>query len=586
MNFADADDKIILKGSAAMTTVKKDALIAEITEICARFGRAEAELLSTEPAPFRNLFSPYQLADILLPNRCLIAPKTMVGGSFVPNDIARRFYLARAEAGLLTTGPLSTGRDSDPLLLQRWMSLNERLHAKGAHILLQLQPDGTVKHALSLASAGAAAGFDGVCIDARIQDDALTQIVREIRARLGSGFLILCRVSLSSAVPESGLNPKKNGRYRGLAEQLERMTELARAGADGLEVSIGCPETPWLLSPASQLPAGCFAEAARALKAHFRVLGIRSAVIASGRLSDPGLAEALLKKGYCDLVSLDGAGIGYPAWFRKAATGQEETICPCALPLYPLSPEKERIAVIGAGCRGLNYALQASDAGHSVDLYEERLRPGGDLALFPSSAAEVKKELLAYLLEELKKRPQIRLRTGTRADAELLKKGAYDRIVFACRPEAVSAPAVQGWGEIPFITAESLEEAFSGQWKKKRIVVLGSDDLSCDIAWALQNEGQVRRCVLLTERPTVMSGEPEEDRAWFMHHFRLRGGQMMTGKRISRIRFHTIFTEDPISGEEGHVRCDLIILAQCEPAPLRLYEEAVRERLAPQIQIL
>ena len=175
---------------------------------------------------------------------------------------------------------------------------------------------------------------------------------------------------------------------------------------------------------------------------------------------------------------------------------------------------------------------------------------------------------------------------GTRADAERLGKGAYDRIVFACRPETITAPSVQNWGEIPFLTADCPDEAFSGRRKKKHVAVLGSDTLACDIAWALQKEGHVKRCVLLTDKPEPMPGEPAEDRAWFEHHFTLRGGRIMTGQRASRIRFHTLFTEDVISGAEGHAHCDLIILAEREPAPMRLYEEAVRERLAPQIQLL
>ena len=568
-----------------MPTVKKDALITEITEFCARSG-AKAELLPAATAPYGTLFSSYQIGERTLPNRCLIAPKAMIGGSFLPNEIARQFYLERADAGLLSTGPLSAGKGSDLLSIQRWIPLNEGLHAKGARILLQLQPDGTVKRAISLALAGSAAGFDGVCIDGRVFDDELTQIVREIRTRLGDGYLILCRVSLSSAVIESGLSPQKSRKYRGLAEQLERMTELARAGTDGFEVCLGCEETPWLLSPASQLPAGCFAEAARALKAHFRVLGIQAAVIASGRLSDPGIAESLLQNSYCDMISLDGAGIDDPAWCRKAANGLADEICPHDLPAYSLASKQERIAVIGAGCRGLNYAAQASDAGHIVDLYEEKNCPGGDLALFRSRAADDKKELLQFLLRELEIRPLIRLLEGTRADAQLLRKGTYDRIVFACRPEMISVPSVPGWGEIPFISLDMLEEAFSGKWKRKHVAVLGSDALACDIAWALQNEGYVKRCVLLTEKPGVMSGEPEEDRAWFEHHFTLRGGKIMTGQQISRIRFHTLFTEDAISGADGHVHSDLIILAEREPAPIRLYEEAVRECLAPQVQLL
>lgn len=569
-----------------MPTAKKDALIAEIVDNCARNGRPGAVPVTAAPAPYRSLFSACPVGAAILSNRCVIAPKAMIGGSFIPNGKRRRFYRERANAGLLTTGPLSTGKESDPLSVARWRPLNEKLHAKGARILLQLLPDGTAQHALHLTLAGAAAGFDGVCFDICTDDANAIPLVREIRARLGKGFLILCRVSLSSAVAESGLSAKNDQEARGLAERLERMTELANAGCDAFEVGLGCEQTPWLLAPASQLPEGCFAEAARALKSHFRVLGIGAAVIAAGRLADPGLAEALLRDGYCDLVSLDGAGISDPEWIRKSADGRSDEIQPTSLPAFSLPQEKERIAVIGAGCRGLSYAVQAADAGHAVDLFEQNYCPGGDLALDPSPAAEEKKKLLSYLLSELKKRPQIRLRTGTKADAELLKKGAYDRIVFACRPEALVRPSVPNWGTLPITTAEELEKAQNGKWKRNHVVVLGSNALACDIAWMLLNDGLVRRCTILTEKQALMSGEPDEDRAWFLHHFAQRGGRVMTGQRASRIFRHTIFSEDPNGGAESHVHCDQIVLTEKAPAQMRLYEEAVREKLAPQIQIL
>ena len=572
-----------------MSKARKDALIAEIVDICAGLSTENSPVgrYTSEKAPYSALLSPYRIGTAALSNRCLIVPQTMIGGSFIPNDAAIRFYLERSKAAVLTTGPLRAGTVSEPQSMFRWISLNEKLHARGTKNLLQISLDGaSPRHVAALAASAAAACFDGVCLNARCHDADSIETVRTIHSKLGNSFLIIARVSLSPAVYESDLVPSGKRPVRSMAEELELLTNLAQAGVNAFEIGLGGPDTPWLLQPSSQMPAGCFAEAARAVKAHFRYLGIQTAVVASGKLSFPDLSEDLLQNGYCDMVSLDGAGISDPSWFDKLDAGRVEDICPQPLADYDVPCGQETIAVVGAGCRGLCYAIRAADAGHRVELFEAKEQPGGTLALYSSRAAYEKQNLLAYLLRELEKRPKIQLHTATRADVELLKRGHYDRIAFACSAAAISAPNIPGWGEIPFATADSPANALHGAWKRKHVAVLGSDALACELAWRLLSEGLARKVALITERPEILPDEPEPDRAWFRHHFTQRGGVLFSGCRLNRMRRHTIFAEDIVSGKEQHIRCDAILLAEQSPAPLRLYEEAVRERLAPQIQLL
>ena len=572
-----------------MSKAMKDPLIAEIVGVCAGLYSENSSVgrFNSEHAPYSVLLSPCRVGNASLSNRCIIAPQTMIGGSFIPNDATKRFYMDRATAALLTTGPLPSDTSIEPLSMYRWIPLNERLHAKGAKILLQICLNGaSPRHVATLAASAAAAAFDGVYLDMRCHDEEVTEIVQTIRSRLGASFLILARSSLSPAVYESGLEPSGNVPVRSLAEVLELLATLARAGVNAFEIGLGGADTPWLLQPASQMPAACFAEAARAVKAHFRYLGIQAAVIASGKLSSPKLAEDLLQKGCCDMVSLDGAGISDPAWFDKLCSGKIEEICPHPLPDFIVPNGHETIAVVGAGYRGLCYAIQAADAGHLVDLFEAREQLGGALAQFASRSSYEKKILLAYLLREVEKREEIRLHKATRADRELLKKGHYDRIVFACSASAITAPNIPGWGGIPFVTADCAGSALCGSWKRKHVAVIGSDALACDLALALQSEGMARKVTVITERPEIMLDEPNVDRAWFRHHFAQRGGLILEGYRMLRMRKHTVFAENAATGKETHIRCDAILLAEKAPTPLRLYEDAVRERLAQQIQLL
>lgn len=585
MNLAGADDKIPLKGSDAMSKLPKDALIAEIVDACADPKAERARDQDTENE-YSALLSPCEIGSLRLSNRCVASPLDLIGGKLSPDEEVRRFYLDRAGAGLLTTGPVPASLDGGPFPLLRWCGLNETLHAKGCRIFLQIALDGSpAKKAVYLASAAPVAAFDGICLYARENDAEAAETVRGIRERLGASFPILYRASLSSALAESGLTPRKKEKIRSLEENLRLLTELARAGVDAFEAGLGGPGTPWLLRPASQMPEACFAEAARALKAHLRYVGLPLSVLAFGRLSSPARCEELLDKGDCDLISLDGAGLGDPDWMKKAAEGRAEGIVPLPLPEDPVAEDAEKIAVVGAGRRGLCAAIRAADAGCRVDLYEASDVPGGRLRLYRSGASLEKQKELALLTRELAKRPQIRLLAGTRADTEHLRRGAYDQIVFACRAAAITAPNIPGWGEIPFEPADRLSEALSGKWKRRHVAVFGSDALACELAWRLLSEGLARRVLLVTEKDGVMAGEPPEDRAWFLHHFPLRGGTLIVGCTLQRLLRHTVFTLDP-DGNEQHVRCDRILLAEEAPASLRLYEEALRERPAPDIRMI
>lgn len=577
-----------------MTKPAKDILIEEIvsaffrTELFHGTARIMGRGAYTcEKAPYSRLLSPCAMGSLRLKSRVMIAPLMLVGGSPVPNEETRRFYLSRAGASLLTTGPIPASMGADPFLSLRWVGLNEKLHARGAKMLLQIKLDGSAPAAAAaLAATALPAAFDGVCLDARENDDQAAQIVRQIRARLGTAFLIVYRLSLSSAVMESGLRPAAESRPRPLAVQLELITQLALSGVDAFEVALGGRDTPWLLAPAPQLPAACYAEAARAVKAHLRCLGLSPTVIAFGHLAYPDIAEEVLQRGDFDMISLDGAGLRDENWCKKLQRAQPQDIYPLPMTAFAVRPGRETIAVVGAGCQGLQYAIQAADQGHRVDLFDMAEQPGGKLSLYRSGAAYEKRNILEYLLSELRKREGIRLRCGTRADAEILKKGSYDRIVFACHASAVTEPGIPGWGEIPFVRVDQLDEEEIKTWRRRHVVILGSDSLACDTAWALLSDSGVRHVALVTERADIMPGEADNERAWYRHHIPLRGGTIHTHCRPSRLRRNSLICENPATGKETHIRCDLLILAEEEPAPLPLYQEAVRQKLASNIELL
>src|SRR5579862_6955401 len=100
--------------------------------------------------PFKTLFLPYQLGDLELSNRLVMAPMTRsraVEGN-VPNPLAATYYEQRATAGLIVTegtqvSPQGVGYIRTPGIhsaeqVAGWRQVTEAVHRAGGRIFAQL----------------------------------------------------------------------------------------------------------------------------------------------------------------------------------------------------------------------------------------------------------------------------------------------------------------------------------------------------------------------------------------------------------------------------------------------------------------
>jgi hypothetical protein len=124
-------------------------------------------------------------------------------------------------------------------------------------------------------------------------------------------------------------------------------------------------------------------------------------VIAVGRLGDPAMAEAAVADGKTDFVALGRTLIADPQWVAKVQRGEPIRRCLACntcinemrggagigcvvngaagretLFADPRPPQRERIAVIGAGPAGLTYALLVAD-NNTVTVFEKAACAGG-----------------------------------------------------------------------------------------------------------------------------------------------------------------------------------------------------------------
>jgi 2-enoate reductase len=216
-----------------------------------------------------------------------------------------------------------------------------------------------------------------------------------------------------------------------VAQTLEYMINLVKAGVDVFDVDLGSYDNWWLPHPPSSMPAGCYRAVARLVKETFAHQNVRSnaglpvPVVAVGKLGYPDLAEEALAEGDCDMVMLARPLLADPDWANKAYAGRVHDIRPCIgdqeacinefiegghpqcsvnphsgfEDVYPaeLAPaaQRRRIAVVGAGPAGIICATVAARRGHQVTLIEARDRIGG--MLVPGSVPRIKYEVANYL---------------------------------------------------------------------------------------------------------------------------------------------------------------------------------------------
>src|SRR5579862_4191115 len=155
-----------------------------------------------------DLFSPFHLGPLQLPNRVVMAPMTRnrAGPGNVPTTLNAAYYAQRAGAGLIVAeasqvSPQGLGYPGTPGIhsteqIAGWRLVTDAVHAAGGRILLQLwhvgrishptlQPDGALPVAPSaIAPAGQAWTLDGMkpyVTPRALETDELAGIVAQYR---------------------------------------------------------------------------------------------------------------------------------------------------------------------------------------------------------------------------------------------------------------------------------------------------------------------------------------------------------------------------------------------------------------------
>jgi 2,4-dienoyl-CoA reductase (NADPH2) len=409
----------------------------------------------------------------------------------------------------------------------------------------------------------------------------MSEIVREIKKRLGQDFPVTCLINIVEYRHPLGTT---------IEEGVELARLLAEAGADAIQCRAHSyhhrdgliqPERMFYPEPPDDLPKdldwsrqgkGALIPLTESVK---KVVNVP--VFCACRL-DPTIGEEYLQKGKLDYVGMTRRLLADPELPNKVITGHMEDIRPCTGCLhcidvrnknqllecmvnaslgrerelaYTPAVKKKKVMVIGGGPSGLEAARVAARRGHEVVLYEKSPRLGG---LVPMAALVkgIERDDFLALVEYFKmqmSKEKVAVTLGSQAGLKAIEAFQPDVLVLA-------VGAVPSYLEIPgshrrsvvqssrlqrqlrffmrFFSVKTLQR-LTKIWMPlgKRVVIAGGAIHGCETAELLIKRG--RRVTIVHEGKDLGEGIPVEDLMRFVPWLDKKGIARYTEARFEEV---------------------------------------------------
>ena len=367
------------------------------------------------------------------------------------------------------------------------------------------------------------------------------EILALAREAVGNDFPISCRISGDEFL-EGGAT---------LADGKEYAKLLEKAGADIINVSAGVLESTERTIPPQAQPRGCNIGLAAAIKQSVNI-----PVIGAGRIKTLQEADALLREKKVDLVAMGRALIADPELLKKAQVGGN--IRPCIacnqgcigrlyanLPItcvvnartgreyelrsFEKAPVPKKIAVIGGGPGGMEFARVAAGRGHKITLFEKEAELGGKfrIAAITPKKGEIS-EFVQYQTRALIELG-VEIKTGAAIALEDLSKlSDFDEIVIAAGGDPIRLPAMDGQSNVSLAEDVLENKAVLGS----KVVVVGGGMVGCETAdWLAQSGKQV---IILEQLPQFATDVETRTRKMLLQRLATQKVDMICNAKAER----------------------------------------------------
>ena len=288
----------------------------------------------------------------------------------------------------------------------------------------------------------------------------LVEMFTALRKAVGRGFPLECVLS----VDEEDMGGYTKEDTINLAKMMEGVCDIFHLRSGDMD-----PQHPLGFTSTEDKPAP-YIDSMGYVCREIKKRGIHMTVAASAGFQDPEIADNLISEGGADLIYMARSWINNPEYGRKVYEGRKEDITPCIRcnkchvpngpdlfrtvcsvnPILGLEDKIDRmidpprgtrkVAVVGGGPAGMEFARICAQRGHDVTLFEQSDSLGGMLkhAKYPSFKWPLR-QFMEYMIKQMDKEG-VKVRLNTKATPELLAEGEYEVLGLALGAEPSSLP--------------------------------------------------------------------------------------------------------------------------------------------------